>query len=93
MKFTKWIPAVFVILVVIFLVSVARADTKTVITPSGSYLVITNGDTTSIIQTGSTGNTDSEILPQITYDGGDHTLITDKGSYMIRNNTIIQTGK
>lgn len=83
---------IFVVTVVLLLVAkCALAETKTVITPSGSYLVIQNGSTTSIIQTGK--GKGPQVAPTISIPSGNHTLIDGSGSYMIRNNIIIQTGK
>ena len=73
MNFTKWIPLIFILLVIVF-IGVARADTPVVIvtddkmalpttvtTDSGTYLVIpdyTTGKPMAVIQTSKTKDKD-----------------------------------
>ena len=72
----------------------AKAETQNVITPSGSYMVIQQGSTTQVIQTGK-GNGPT-ILPAVPVTAGSSgwgTVITPQGSFMTNGTTIIQTGK
>ena len=73
--------------------SVAIAESKTVITPSGTYLIDKSGSSTYIHQIGKTKDYDGpEILPTVPIESGS-TLYTPNGSYLITDDMILQIGK
>ena len=76
---------IFVVTVVLLLVAkCAMAETNLVNTPSGSYLVIQNGSTTSIIQTAKgTGPTILPVVPVAPGASGWSTVLTPSGTYIV----------
>ena len=82
------------ILAILLSVSIAQAETKSVTTPSGSYLIIQQGSTTQVIQTAKgSGPTILPLIPITTGSTGWGTVITSQGSYITNGTTVIQTSK
>lgn len=80
-------------LILILLSFNVLAETKTVITPSGTYLINKTESSTYIIQSGKTrGYTGPEIVPAVPVAPGS-TLYTPNGSYLITDDMILQIGK